>query len=160
MRGAPIPTATRATVLDRPDHRVPEVRPRQLNPEEVRVLNREIATDPRLRAVDRCFERWAITPGVDHWPGLVQPVLLHRASQSKPSPLDDAESKIVDAAVKTSPAWAKRFIYIWYRTDMSVAEIAQTLSMKRYEHVHGERHIVLGYYMGRLAEATILHLKG
>lgn len=160
MRGGPLVTEERATSVDPPDKRVPEVRPQSLSVEQIRIISREVATDPRLRAVDRCFERWAVTPGDINWPGLAQPVLMHCSPQSRPSPLDDAESKIVSTAVRLSPAWAQRFIALWYRSDLSLAQIATALSMKHRQDVHGERHLVLGYFLGRLSEASSqLHLK-
>jgi hypothetical protein len=153
MRGAPVATAERATVLDPPDRRVPQPHPRKLSPDQLRVLGRESATDPRLRAVDRCFERWAATPGDSGGPSLSHVILLRRDAVGAP-PLDDAESKIVDTAVRTSPRWARNFVNMWYRQELTIAQIAKELAMKRYEHVHAERSLVLGYFLGRLAESA------
>lgn len=159
MRGSPIVTAERPTVLDRPDHRVPEVRIPKLAAERVRmVTNREVATDPRLRAIDRCFERWARTPGDSGGPELAQAILSGASDTSGPPPLDDLESKIVDAAVRESPRWARTFVHLWYRTDSSPTEIAKMLCIKHRQYVYHERQIVLGYYLGRLTGAVQLHL--
>lgn len=153
MRGPPVPSEERPTSVDKPDPRVPQIRPRKLNAEEIRIVNRVIATDPRLRAVDRCFERWARTPTESRGPALSHVVFVGSV-QSGAVPLDDAESKIVDTAVRTSPKWARNFVHMWYRTDLTIADIAKQLAMKRYEHVHAERHLVLGYYFGRLSESA------
>jgi hypothetical protein len=154
MRGAPVPSEARPTSVDQADARVPEVRPRKLNAEEIRIVNRVIATDPRLRAVDRCFERWARTPTESRGPAIAAVVFVSSV-QSGAVPLDDAESKIVDTAVRTSPKWARNFVHMWYRQGLTIAEIAKLLQMKRYEHVHEERHLVLGYYLGRLSESSV-----
>jgi hypothetical protein len=157
MRGAPIPTAARATIADIPDRRIDEVYPRKLDKEEIALINRVRETDPRLRAIDRCFFRWAATPSQSNGPRLSHIILL-RQHDSGPVPLDDAESKMVDVAVRTSPGWARNFVRLWYKTDSSVAEIATVLKIKRREYVYDERKLVLGYYLGRLAEAVQLHL--
>lgn len=153
MRGAPIPSKKRPTSIDKPDNRVPEVKPRQLSDEQIRAVNRVIATDPRLRAMERCFERWASTPTESGSPGMSQVILLE-SPESGAVPLGDAESKIIDAAVRTAPKWARNFVIMWFRQRMTIAEIAEQLEMKRYEHVHAERHLVLGYFLGRLAESA------
>jgi hypothetical protein len=160
MRGAPAPTAQRATVLDKPDHRVPSLHVRALTIEEIHIITREAATDPRLRAIDRCFERWAATPGETGSPGLAHVVVFRRDDGGAP-PLDDLESKIVDTAVRTSPGWARTFVQLWYRSDCSVTEIATQLAIKRREYVYDERKVVLSYYLGRLSEvAGQLNLTG
>lgn len=161
MRGQPVPTAERATVLDKPDRRVPEVHVRKLSRTEVeRIRSREGATDPRLRAVDRCFERWAATPTESGSPGLAC-VIVFRRDDVGAAPLDDVESKIVDAAVRTSPHWARNFVHLWYRSDSTVADIAKALRIKRREYVYDERKVVLSYYLGRLSEvAGQLNLMG
>lgn len=155
MRGTPTVTVDRSTSVDPPDRRVPEVRPRQLSPEEV--ADRVIATDPRLRAVDRCFQRWASTPTESRGPALSHVVFVGSV-QSGAVPLDDAESKIVDTAVRTSPKWARNFVHLWYRTDSTVTDIAKALRIKRREYVYDERNVVLSYYLGRLSEASQLEL--
>jgi hypothetical protein len=160
MRGAPKVTEERATVLDPPDKRVPFVPVRTLTPEQL-AERRVAATDPRLRAVDRCFERWAATPSQTSEPRLSHLILINRQGEGGPVPLDDLESKIVDTVVRTSPKWARNFVHLWYRTGHSVTDIARLLAIKRREYVYAERQVVLGYYLGRLSEAASqLDLKG
>lgn len=140
-------------MLDKPDHRVPEVRPRQLTPKELKDRPAEGAIDPRLRVVERCFERWAATPiSDDGGTSIASLVLIRREGDSGPSPLDDAESKILDAAVRASPRWAHRFVQMFYRQGLTVPEIAKALAMKRRQSVYEERDRVLCYYLGRLHE--------
>lgn len=157
MRGAPAITADRTTSVDPPDKRVPEVHPRKLDQQQIALINRVMETDPRLRAVDRCFFRWAATPSQSGSP-LLSHIILLRQHDGGAVPLDDAESKIVDMAVRTSPRWARNFIHLWYRTDSSVTEIAQALHIKRREYVYDERKVVLSYFLGRLSEASLLPL--
>lgn len=153
MRGAPIPTAERATSVDPPDHRVHEPPPRKLSPKELKAIPIDWAVPPRLRVVDGCFVRWAATPvSDDGGTSIASLVLIRREGDSGPTPLDDAESKIVDAAVRASPVWAHRFVTMYYRRALSVAEIAVELAMKRREYVYAERDLVLYYYLGRLHE--------
>lgn len=153
MRGAPKVTEARATVLDPPDPRVPELTPRKLSPKELALIGRETRTDPRLRAIDRCFERWAATPTTQSvGPRLACIIIIGHDGTAAP-PLDDAESKIVDAVVRVSPRWASEFVRLWYRTELPVTEIARTLKIKHRQYVYAERQMVLGYYLGRIEEA-------
>lgn len=157
MRGAPQPTEARSTVLDPPDQRVTPVPVRPLPIKELqRSITREAATDPRLRAVDRYFERWASTPTESGGPGLAAVIWIHRAGggNSCAPPLDDVESKIIDAVVRISPSWARTFVHLWYRSGHTVTEIAEMLKMKQRQSVYAERQIVLSYYFGRLTEAA------
>jgi hypothetical protein len=155
MRGPPKPMQPRPTSVDRADPRVPEVYPRKLTPTDLeRVATRIGATDPRLRAIDRCFERWAATP-TGSAPGIAQVDLIKREPVSKTVPLDDAESKLVDAVVRESPGWARNFVILWYKSDLQVAQIAEALKIKRREYVYDERRIVLSYFLGRLSEAQM-----
>lgn len=153
MHGAPTVTEDRPTSVDPPDKRVPEVRPRTLSPKELKDRPAAGETDPRLRVVERCFERWAATPiGDDGGTSIASLVLIRREGDSGPSPLDDAESKILDAAVRASPRWARRFVQMLYRQRLTFAEIAVELAMKRRQSVYEERDRVLCYYLGRLHE--------
>lgn len=153
MRGAPIPTVERATSVDPPDRRVPEVRPRKLSPKDLAAIPIDWAVPPRLRVADRCFWRWASTPVADDGgTSIASIVLIRREGDCGPSPLDDAESKIIDAAVRASPVWAHRFVTLYYRRGLSAPEIAKALAMKRREYVYAERDQVLFYYLGRLHE--------
>lgn len=137
---------------DPPDYRITQVRPRPLTLQEVRVLLRPGATDPRFRAADRWLQRWTVTRGS----GEVLPLAAVSAgSKSRPAtlqPLDDLESRIIDLAIKDSPLWASSFVFLWYRTDCSVADIAKELKMKRRQSVYEERQIVLAYYLGVFRE--------
>lgn len=152
MRGAPRVTEERATALDPPDHRVPQPVPRKIPAVEMKALLRELATEPRLRAADRCFLRWSVTPTDNiQAPGYASLILIKRSIPAT-APLDDAESKIVDAAVRASPAWAALFVNLWYRSQLSTAEIAAELRIKHRQYVYAERDRVLFYYTGRLHE--------
>ena len=155
MRGRPHPTAARPTSVDRPDPRVPEVPVRKLTAEELHVLTRPGATDPRLRAVDRYLERWAVTRG-KNLPGAAQ-VRLLSGSSSPCEPLHDREWLLVDSAVMSAPPWASRFVALWYRTESTAAQIAEILAIRRRQAVYEERSLVLAYFRGRL-EQMGLHL--
>ena len=150
MRGAARLTTARLTSVDSPDKRVPEVRVRQLTAEELRVITRPGATDPRLRAVDRYLERWAVTRG-KALPGAAQ-VRLLSGSSSPCEPLHDREWLLVDRAVLSAPPWAARFVALWYRTDSSAAQIAEILAIRRRQAVYEERSLVLAYFRGRLEQ--------
>lgn len=154
MRGAPIPTEERPTVLDAADPRIPTVYPPRLTPAQLRVVERPGVTDPRLRAADRLLERWAAAP-TSHmiWPGLAQLHFLPRATSVPP--LADRESKLIDGAVRTSPAWAGMFVILWYRSGCTAQEIGEALKIRRRQAVYEERHLVLAYFLGRFAEAGI-----
>ncbi len=150
MRGPARPTTARLTSVDPRDNRVPEVRVRQLTPEELCVITRPGATDPRLRAVDRYLERWAVTRG-KALPGAAQVRLL--SGSSRPcEPLHDREWLLVDGAVLSAPPWAARFVALWYRTDSSAAQIAEILAIRRRQAVYEERSLVLAYFRGRLEQ--------
>lgn len=115
----------------------------------------EYVTDPRLRMVDRYFRRWAVTHGdrdLDT-PGIAQLDPLYRRSHAKPTELENAESLIMDAAVKTAPSWAAEFVKLWYRAEASVAEMQEKFAIARRQSVYEERKLVLAYFLGRLVEA-------
>lgn len=157
MRGAARPSAARPTVLDPPDRRMaanPE--PNKLSVEQLARLASASITDPRLRAIDRCFQRWAITHGDrEAVPGWAMLDLGVRTSSDKPLPLDDAESLIIDAAIRTAPAWAEKFIRLWYAAELSAQDMQIALKIGTRDAVYGERKIVLAYFLGRLVEAGI-----
>jgi hypothetical protein len=157
MRGEPRVSEPRATILDPPDSRVTVPRKPPLPIEKLRQLaERETKTDVRLLAVDRCFERWAATPVGDIGiPRMTHVILIGRSGEGGHVPLDDLESKIVDTAVRTSPGWARRFVQLWYRSDMSVTDIARELAIKRREYVYKERDIVLSYFYGALSVGMV-----
>lgn len=150
MRGEARPTRARATIADPPDRRVemPDVR---LKPEQLRAVARHGATDPRLRPVDRCFERWAVT----HGDGPALPLLAESSLTVRTTPvppLPDRDSLVVDRAVKSAPRWAQAFVRLWYRSDATAQEIADLLHIKRRQAVYEERQLVLSYYLGRFAQ--------
>lgn len=149
MGGSPRVTEPRATVLDAPDNRIPELHTRKLTPAELQKIPIR-AVPPFLRVVDNCFERWANTPLSDYAPPGYAHVILAKRSIPARAPLDDAESKIVDAAIRASPIWAYGFVYMCYRQGLTLPEIAKTLQMKRQEYVYTHRDLVLSYYLGRL----------
>lgn len=152
MRGAPIPSKARATSVDRPDERVPEIRPAPLTPSDLRSRRANVATDPRVRAAHLQFVRWAATPVGDiGWPGLQQ-VELRKEPEFAGLVLDAAEARIIDAAVKSAEPWASRFVNMWYKQRLTPQEIAVALSMKRREYVYTERDKVLFYWHGRFKE--------
>ena len=150
MRGPPQVSAARATSVDRADSRVPEIPVRKLSPEELRVITRPGATDPRLRAVDRYLERWAITRG-KNLPKAAQ-VRLLSGSSTLCEPLRDREWLLLDGAVMNAPPWASRFVALWYRTEASAAQIAEILAIRRRQAVYEERSLVLAYFRGRLEQ--------
>lgn len=154
MRGPAQPSEERATVLDLPDARLPEVAVRKLSPEQIRIINRATATDPRVQAADRCFLRWAATPYDSYGAPQLSYIILVNRGGGTPShvPLDDAESKIVDAVVRAAPYWAAGFVRMWYRSEMSIPQIAEELKVSRREYVYSERERVLFYFVGRLHE--------
>lgn len=152
MRGAAVPSEDRPTVLDPADPRIPTVYPPRLSPEKIRALTRQGATDPRLRGVDRCFQRWSVTPtSVREAPRIASIVFLG-AHASAPVALPDRESHLMDLAVRNSPQWAREFVILWYRSERTSQEIADLLGMKRRQAVYEERHVVLSYYLGRLTQ--------
>lgn len=153
MRGPAKPSEERATVLDAPDARIGEVPMSKLTPEQIRVINRATATDPRVQVADRCFLRWAATPYDSYGaPQLSYIILVNRSGTPSHVPLDDAESKIVDTVVRAAPYWAAGFVRMWYRSEMSVTQIAEQLKVSRREYVYAERERVLFYFVGRLHE--------
>lgn len=142
----------RSTLEDPRDSRVAPPRLHRLSPAEVRTLLRPGATDPRLRPADRWLERWAATHGSGPvLPSVATVSLIARTLEVVPE-LDDRDSLLVDAAVHTSPAWARTFAILWYRTACTVQEMADVLRMRRRQAVYEERHLVLAYYLGRFVE--------
>lgn len=146
--------APRPTVEDPPDYRITRVLPRKLTPKELRAILRPGATDPKFRAADRWLERWAVTHGSGRMLPLIATLKL-RAPLPTVTPLDDHESLLIDSAVRESPVWASTFVIFWYRSDYSVAQIAEMLKIKRRRAVYEERDVVLSYYLGRLAQAGL-----
>lgn len=151
MRGEPIMTKHRPTLADPPDRRVPAPSKPPLTPQELRLLARETALDPRFRAIDRYLWRW----GVGQGSGLpLQPDDADRLPESKPPPLPDIESTVVDLIILHSPTWARDFVFMWFRSASSIDEIAHRLQC-RERAVYDERKLVLAYFLGRVTEAGI-----
>ena len=151
MRGPARPTAPRLTSVDRPDPRVVPVEIPQLTSEQLRVLDRPGAIDPRLRSTDRTFQRWASTPGSGALlPQLARVCLSGSPGAGRAPALSDREADLVDAAVRTADPPEQRFVVAWYRSGATVTEIAQLLGMRRRQSVYEERRLVLSYFRGRL----------
>lgn len=156
MRGAARPSVARPTVLDPPDGRMSPNPVPKISAERLRSMPIEYVTDPRLRSVDRFFWRWAITHGASSaGPTLARSSPIFASAHSMPTPLDDAESRIVDTAVKSAPDWARKFVKAWYRAQLTVAQIQEELSIKRRQSVYEERELVLAYFLGRLVESGL-----
>ena len=152
MRGVPRVTEPRATVLDPPDDRVRTIpQTPLLKPEEIRLRCREMAIDPRLRVINHCFQRWAATPtDGEEGPRLARPQLIFtHGSQHMSAPLDEHQAKHVDRIMRYSPPWATSFVRLWYRSGLSVKDIAAALAIRNRQSVYQERILVLGYFLGR-----------
>jgi hypothetical protein len=146
----------RKTIADSPDRRVGEVEIPRLKPKDLRARRSDYGTDPRVRAVDLQFTRWAGKPAPTtseggNCPGISQ-VVLRKEPEFGALALDDAESLILDSALKASPRWASEFVEMWYKRKLTTEEIAVKLEMKRREYVYDERERVLFYWFGRLTE--------
>jgi hypothetical protein len=151
MGGRPMVSEDRATVLDPADSRITEVRIATLPPSSIRRHSHRAGIDPRLRAVDLCFERWAATVGDGSvCPQLARPNLIHASIELGMIALDEHEAKLVDGVVRSSPPWASGFVRAWYRSEKSVKEIAEMLAIRNRQSVYQERILVLGYFLGCL----------
>src|SRR6185437_12591926 len=106
-----------------------------------------------LRATDRCFQRWAITPGGGlRWPGIAAVRIGSSAPEASPPALREDESYLVDLAVKDSKhyrPWAHHFVLMWYRSERMASEIAEALKLKRPQDLVHERCKVLAYFHGK-----------
>ncbi|MHB8817299.1 MAG: hypothetical protein ACYDAE_29105 [Steroidobacteraceae bacterium] len=158
MHGEPYVAGQRATSVDPPDVRVPEVQVRKLSPEQVRVLTRagQHAIDPRFRGVDRFFERWASSYALTSPPpsmGYAQADLIGTPRDAV-MPLAADDLTVVDMIVLHSPEWAKRFVFMRYRLGYSTAELAAEIKC-RLRGVFDEQRVVLAYFLGRLTEAGV-----
>lgn len=152
MRGKPHVTEERPTIRQPPDWRVPEPpRPRPLTPAQLRMLTRDRALDPRFRGVDRYLWRWAVGQGA----GL--PLDAEEADglpQSRPTPLAPDESTVVDMTILAAPGWAREFVFMWFRSNDTIEEMAARLQV-RSRAVWDERKLVLAYFLGRFIELGI-----
>lgn len=151
MAGRPHPTTRRTTSVDRPDPRIEPVEIPQLTSEQLRVLERPGAIDPRLRSTDRCFQRWGATPGSGALlPHLARVCLVASSRAHRAPALNDREAELVDEAVRSADPPEQRFVIAYYRMGNSMTEIAQLLGMRRRQSVYEERRLVLSYFRGRL----------
>lgn len=151
MRGEPATTRRRPTLQDEADPRVGNVHLRKLTGAQMRVLTRDTALDPRFRWIDRYLWRWSVGQGS----GLPMDAdTADRLPSSKPTPLPEEEAIAIDMAILNSPDWARRFVFMWFRSDRTTEEIALELSC-RVRAIYDERKLVLAYYLGRFTELGI-----
>lgn len=116
----------------------------------LKLLLRQNALDPRLMPTDRHLQRWAVGQGT----GLSNPDAADGPPKAHLDPLPQDQSIVTDQVIIHSPTNFRRFVHDWYRSSMSVEQIAERLGMTR-QTVYLERRIVLAYYLGRLSEAGI-----
>lgn len=128
------------------DTRIPSIYVRKISPAAVKMITRDKALDPRLRAVDYYLQRWSVGQGT----GLpMDAEIADGLPPSRPTPLPPEEAIVVDLTILKSPNWYRRFAFMWYRSDKSASQIAVVLKM-RLQAVYEERKLVLAYYQGRL----------
>ncbi|HEY1900719.1 MAG TPA: hypothetical protein VGG49_13105 [Steroidobacteraceae bacterium] len=142
----------RPTIHDPPDPRIPPA-PfiKRLNPAQIKALGRETALDPRFRGIDRFLWRWSVGQGT------TLPIDAEEAEGlplSRPTPLQPDVAIVVDQAIQRSAEWARRFVFLWFRSDRSTQEIAVLMRI-RLRAVYDERKIVFSYYLGRFHEIGI-----
>lgn len=142
-------TRPRPDVTDEPDRRVPGAPvSRRLTSEQLRALSRHNALDRRFRGISRVIERWSVGQGSD------LPLAGDNTVSdptTRPTPLPADESVVADLAILHSPDWARRFLFMWYRSDKSPEQIGDELGLSRRE-VYYELKLVLAYYLGRFTE--------
>ncbi len=157
MRGSQKP-APRPTIHDPPDHRVPVVPVHPASREVICIKLRNGPIDPRLRGVDRCLQRWTVTPGATMSAPMLAQVRFVYGHNGRPTALGDRQCEMVDRALLASPGWVRQIVHLWYRTDRPAREISQILgSMRRqtaYEHVN----MALAHLQGRLGQMGMLGL--
>ncbi len=141
----------RPTLADPPDPRVPTVFVRTLSPASIRMLSRDRALDPRFRPVDRYLWRWSVGQGTGLPPDAEA---ADKLPESRPTPLAPDEAVLVDQIIIRSPSWASRFVFMWFRSERTVEQIAASLAC-RARAVYDERRLVLAYYLGRFTEIGI-----
>jgi hypothetical protein len=84
----------------------------------------ECVVPPEFATADRILQRWAVSVGM----GLPTDVWMDGVA-SRPPPLDDETSIVVDQAVLKSPEKTRRVIVKWYRTQLPQAVIAEQLNL-------------------------------
>lgn len=151
MRGMARPTKRRPTVLDKPDERMPPNPVPKLTPRQIGTMPLKGRLDPRVRGVDRVLERWAVTHGDgESLPLMARAEPLYLSSQDRPNPLDEAEARIVEAAVKSAPDWARRIVRLHYRKRLKHEDIQSELAINRPEYVSHLLHEARLFFLGML----------
>ena len=148
MRGDPQTTRPRPKLQDAPDQRLTPPNSQKLSSAQLRVLSRQNALDRRFRGINRIIERWAVGQGSDLPLGADD---ADKLPSSRPTPLSSDESVVADLAILHSPDWARRFLFMWFRSDKSPEQIGEVLGLSRRE-VYYELKLVLAYYLGRFTE--------
>ncbi|HEX5461908.1 MAG TPA: hypothetical protein VFX20_18230 [Steroidobacteraceae bacterium] len=147
MRGKPRVTEERPTIHEPPDWRVPEVKRTAPIPANVlRMLARERALDPRFRPVDRYLWRWSVGQGTGLPPDDEAADML---PESRPTALAPDEAIVVDMAIIHSAPWARDFLFMWFRSPLSIEEIGERLKI-RARGVYEVRREAMAYYLGLL----------
>lgn len=143
-----MPNRPRPTLQDQPDVRVQTLARRKLTAAQFKTLSRHNTLDRRFRGINRLLERWAVGQGSD------LPMSADDADKlppSRPTPLSTDQSVVADLAILHSPDWARRFVFMWFRSDKSPEQMAEELDIDRAQ-VYRELRIVLSYYLGRFTE--------
>jgi hypothetical protein len=84
--------------------------------------------DPILMPTDRLLERWAVSQGSDEYLTAYYEIPL----RSRPPPLDDEMSIIVDRVVMRSPVQTREFAKRWYfRPGEPLSGLARALGLHR-----------------------------
>jgi hypothetical protein len=151
MRGPAI-APLRPTVADPPDRRVREVRVRTVPIEVVRIKLRNGPIHPRLRSIDRCLQRWTVTPGATMSAPMLAQVRFVYGHNGRPSMLGDQQCEMVDRAILASPSWVKQIVNLWYRTDRPAREISIILGSSRRQAVYEHVNMALAHLQGRLGQ--------
>lgn len=153
--GSPRP---RVTIADPPDRRVEQVRVRPLPAEVIRIRLRNGPIHPRLRGVDRCLQRWTVTPGATMPAPMLAQVRFVSGHNGRPSALGDQQCELVDRAILASPGWVKQIVNLWYRTDRPAHEISQILGSKRRQTAYEHVNMALAHLQGRLGQMGLAGL--
>jgi hypothetical protein len=107
----------------------------------------ECVVPPEFATTDRICQRWAVSVGM----GLPTDVWMDGVA-SRPPPLDDDTSIVVDQAVLKSPEKTRRVIVKWYRTQLPQAVIAEQLNLTERTLVVAWK-LSLNYLQWRFAES-------
>lgn len=142
----------RPTVADPPDRRIEPVRMRSVAIELIRIKLRNGPIDPRLRGVDRCLQRWTVTPGATMSAPMLAQVRFVYGQNGRPTALGDQQCEMVDRAILASPGWVKQIVNLWYRTDRPAREISQILGSERRQTAYEHVNMALAHLQGRLGQ--------